>query len=70
MNLIIYKTYIKMFLKKIPIDSKIVLSVVFGSLVGGLGLGVKKMMYSPDVIIKKNKNRTTFDLDNGLFLSE
>lgn len=58
-----------MFLKKISTDSKIVLSVVFGSLIGGLGLGVKKLMYSPDVIIK-NKNRSTFNVDHGLLSPE
>lgn len=59
-----------MFLKKISTDSKIVLSVVFGSLIGGLGLGVKKLMYSPDVIIIKNKNRSTFNVDHGLLSPE
>lgn len=59
-----------MFLKKIPTDSKFVLSVVFGSLIGGLGLGVKKLMYSPDVIIVKNKKDSTFNFDTLIFSSE
>lgn len=62
-----------MFLKKIPTDSKIVLSIVFGSLIGGLGLGIKKLMYSSDIIIRKNKNsynKSLSHLDTVIFSSE
>lgn len=64
--------YTKM-LRKIPNDSKIVLSVVLGSLIGGVGLGTKKLMYDSDIIIKKNKNyygRSLTNLDTVIFSSE
>lgn len=62
-----------MFLKKIPNDSKIVLSVVLASLIGGVGLGTKKLMYSSDIIIRKNKNnynKSLSNLDTVIFSSE
>lgn len=59
-----------MFLKKIPNDSKIVLSIVFGSLIGGLSLGTKKLMYDSDIIIRKNKNKSLSNLDTVIFTSE
>lgn len=62
-----------MFLKKIPTDSKIVLSVVFGSLIGGVGLCTKKLMYDSDIIIRKNKNsynKSLSHLDTVIFSSE
>jgi hypothetical protein len=42
-----------MFLKRIPNDSKIVLSMVCLSLTSGIVLGVKKLVYDADIIIKK-----------------
>lgn len=62
-----------MFLKKIPTDSKIVLSVVLGSLFGGVGLGTKKLMYDSDIIIRKNTNnynKSLSNLDTVIFSSE
>lgn len=62
-----------MFLKKIPTDSKIVLSIVFGSLIGGVGLGTKKLMYDSDIIIRKNTNNynnSLSNLDTVIFSSE
>jgi hypothetical protein len=49
-----------MFLKKIPTDSKIVLSIVFGSLIGGLY----------NIIIRKNTNNYNKSLSTVIFTSE
>lgn len=62
-----------MFLRKIPTDSKIVLSVVLGGLLGGIGLGTKKLMYDSDIIIRKNKRSDNYkntNLDTVIFSCE
>lgn len=62
-----------MFLRRIPNDSKIVLSVVSASLISGIGLGIKKLMYDSDIIISKSKNnynKSISNLDTVIFTSE
>lgn len=50
-----------MFLKRIPNDSKIIITFITGALFGGIGLGVRKLMYDPTVIVNRSKSPKTFD---------
>lgn len=62
-----------MFLRRIPNDSKIVLSVVTLTSLYGFGLGIKKLMYDSDIIISKSKNnynKSISNLDTVIFTSE
>ncbi len=62
-----------MFLRRIPNDSKIVLSVVTLTSLSGIGLGIKKLKYDSDIIIRKSKNnynKSISNLDTVIFTSE
>lgn len=47
-----------MFLKSVPNDSKIIITFITCTLFSGIGLGVKKLMYDPNVISKTRTTRT------------
>jgi len=59
-----------MFLKRVPTDSKIIITFIACTLFGAVGVGGRKLMYDPDVVILKNKNTNVKTTNNNKNLKQ